>query len=312
MPYFPVDDGFYSHPKRFACDDHAIALWVIAGSWCADKLTDGFVPDRMVIALGFGCDAAEQLEAATLWERDDARAGWRFHEWHGDERSVRNASAQDVVAGQKQKIAGAKYGNHVRWHVKKGRFNSDCEFCASATSAPSHSESHSDTEATPKGSLSESLRIAKGSPNTNTNTNKDVTHLSEASHASNARENEPPPRGRPVKLDAWKLVNSVIPAEHPQAVRAGLAIRAQEMLGSGTPGHTIREALELWLAKNLGPGALPSLVSEVIKNRSPAAARANRSPADERVAQAQTLKTPAQPATKELPWPSPGTTSSTS
>ncbi|AUM18271.1 hypothetical protein CSW53_18115 [Rhodococcus ruber] len=54
-----------------------------------------------------------------------------------------------------------------------------------------------------------------------------------------------------------------------------LAMRAGELLKGGTPDTDVRAALELWLTKpNLGPGVLPSLVSEVIRNRSQPAAAA--------------------------------------
>jgi hypothetical protein len=64
------------------------------------------------------------------------------------------------------------------------------------------------------------------------------------------------------------LVRRIIPKEHPAATRTALRHRASELINSGTPKPVVEAALQLWLTKpNLGPNALPSLVSEVIKSR---------------------------------------------
>jgi len=96
--------------------------------------------------------------------------------------------------------------------------------------------------------------------------------------------------GAKTPIDGWKLIRDLIPAEHPQAIRSGLAVEAATLLKAGTPETDIRDALRLWLAKpNLGPRVLPSLVSEVIRNRSPAALT-RPSTTDQRVASIQALK----------------------
>lgn len=66
------------------------------------------------------------------------------------------------------------------------------------------------------------------------------------------------------------LVQRLIPREHPDAVKTALRIRASELINTGTPAEMVGEALQLWLTKpHLGPNVLPSLVSEVIKLRTP-------------------------------------------
>lgn len=83
------------------------------------------------------------------------------------------------------------------------------------------------------------------------------------------------PLRRRIPIDGWRLVRDLIPAEHPQAVRTGLAVQVATLLGGGTPEADAREALQLWLNKPaLGPGILPSLVSEVIRKRNPGMSRA--------------------------------------
>ena len=67
MTWFHVDDGFWGHPKLDGMTHGAIALWVVAGSWCARYLKDGVVPVDRVAKLGFGLDHANELVRAGLW-----------------------------------------------------------------------------------------------------------------------------------------------------------------------------------------------------------------------------------------------------
>lgn len=79
MPWFRVDDGFCMHAKVVQAGNSAIGLWVRAGSWSAQQLTDGFVPDAMIPALGAVLDDAQRLVDVGLWETVDG--GYRFWQW---------------------------------------------------------------------------------------------------------------------------------------------------------------------------------------------------------------------------------------
>lgn len=84
MTWFKVDDGFYDHPKveALANGEHyvsAVALWTLAGSWCAKYLTDGHVPRSRVVRLGLPMEAAEELVRVGLWTEEDD--GFRFYGW---------------------------------------------------------------------------------------------------------------------------------------------------------------------------------------------------------------------------------------
>lgn len=95
MPWFKVDDRLHSHPKWRATPLPARALWVTAGSWCADQLTDGFVPRHMLRALEGTPSLARQLVEAGLWE--EAPKGWRFHQWDCDgDGTTRNPTRAEV------------------------------------------------------------------------------------------------------------------------------------------------------------------------------------------------------------------------
>lgn len=51
MAWFKVDDKLHSHPKRYRASLRAMGLWVLAGSWCSDQLTDGVIPRDLLAAL---------------------------------------------------------------------------------------------------------------------------------------------------------------------------------------------------------------------------------------------------------------------
>lgn len=83
MAWFKVDDGLHSSRKflsipkraRFA----AIGLWTVAGSWCADELTDGHVPNYMLDVWGAPPSAPQSLVDAGLWERESG--GYVIYNW---------------------------------------------------------------------------------------------------------------------------------------------------------------------------------------------------------------------------------------
>ena len=82
MPWFKVDDKLHDHRKARGAGKAAMGVWVLAGSWAADHLTDGFVPASILTRWGTSRDAARLVEVG-LWHVDeqDGEAGWRFHEW---------------------------------------------------------------------------------------------------------------------------------------------------------------------------------------------------------------------------------------
>jgi hypothetical protein len=101
MPWFKVDDGFHAHHKVAKLGpDHsdALALWVVAGSWSADQLTDGWVPEYVAARLDIHyAERAKALVRVGLWvaaERD-GEPGWLFHGWS---EPGRNPTSEQVKA----------------------------------------------------------------------------------------------------------------------------------------------------------------------------------------------------------------------
>lgn len=152
--WFKVDDSLHSHPKAMAASLEALGFWSVCGSWSGDHLTDGFVPDHVILTLSRGkAQLADELVAVGLWRR--AKGGYRFHQW-----TERNPTKSDVAAAVEKKATGGALGNHLRWHAKKGKKVPTCPFCkesideslsvappiASGASEPADDEADSDAK----------------------------------------------------------------------------------------------------------------------------------------------------------------------
>lgn len=83
MAWFKVDDGFHHSAKVLSIPRsvraEALGAWVIAGTWSADNMTDGFVPQSVLLDWPISGDAVGALCDAGLWLREDG--GIRFHDW---------------------------------------------------------------------------------------------------------------------------------------------------------------------------------------------------------------------------------------
>ncbi len=103
---FQVDGDFYDHPKVIGMSDAAFKLWVRAGSFCANKLTDGFVSeDVLADTLRADKAVAEELVRRRLWRR--VKSGYRFHEW-GDRNLTKARVQADREADRIRKANGRK------------------------------------------------------------------------------------------------------------------------------------------------------------------------------------------------------------
>lgn len=101
MTWFKVDDQLHDHKKarRLGKDKLAASgLWVLCGSWSADTLSDGFVPDEIVERFDPKQVYAKRLVEVELWHRveHDGEPGYEFHDW--DEYQP----TRDKVLGDRQ------------------------------------------------------------------------------------------------------------------------------------------------------------------------------------------------------------------
>ena len=104
MGWLRLDDAFGTHPKVAGLSDRAFRAHVMGLLYCAQHLTDGFVPR----AMGPRATTAKELERAGLWST--SRRGWMIHDFLDY-----NPSRAEVDDKRRAKsIAGAK-GAASRW-----------------------------------------------------------------------------------------------------------------------------------------------------------------------------------------------------
>lgn len=114
MPWFRLDDVFHSHPKVIAAGNEAVGLYVRCGTYAAEHLTDGFVPEHIAHLYG-GLDVrrgSDETLVATLvrtrlWRR--TRGGWRMPDYLDY-----NPSRQEVEIERKRAAE-----RQARWREKK-------------------------------------------------------------------------------------------------------------------------------------------------------------------------------------------------
>jgi hypothetical protein len=117
-----VDDRFHGHSKARRARE-ALALWVLAMSWCADELTDGAVPKDMpdLLLPGLGETFAARLVEVGLWERTDA--GYQFHDWLDYQPSAKTVKRERTKLSEARSKAG-RAGMAARWEKTDPSLNS--------------------------------------------------------------------------------------------------------------------------------------------------------------------------------------------
>lgn len=121
MPWFRVDDNLAFHAKVVEAGNAAMGLWVRAGSWSMQQLSDGFVPTHVARQLGKPAEI-KRLVTSALWL--DGDGGYYFHDW-----AERQPSRADVMRVAEKKGMSGAHGNHIRWHRKRGVLDPDCKWC---------------------------------------------------------------------------------------------------------------------------------------------------------------------------------------
>lgn len=115
MPWFKVDDKLHDHHKVRAAGKSAMGVWVLAGSWAADNLTDGFVPASILPRWGNARDAAKLCDVG-LWlpAEQDGEHGWRFHEWTERQPTRAQKVAERAERAKAGKVGGLASGRSRR------------------------------------------------------------------------------------------------------------------------------------------------------------------------------------------------------
>jgi len=105
VPWFKVDDTLAFHHKTVAAGNAAMGLWVRAGSWSMQTLSDGFIPDGNVTLLGTDGQARKLVEVG-LWDR--LPSGYAFHEWEQRQPTKEQVHTERAATAERQRRAREK------------------------------------------------------------------------------------------------------------------------------------------------------------------------------------------------------------
>lgn len=130
--WFKVDDKLHDHEKVRRLDDlAAVGLWTMAGSWCGDNGTDGFVPSSVLRRWSSSWKRlAAKLVAVNLWTAADQRgeAGYRFVNWTSWQPTA--AQAKDPTERRRWARAKALSRNRELCEAIVTRDRGRCRYCA--------------------------------------------------------------------------------------------------------------------------------------------------------------------------------------
>ncbi|GGD33270.1 hypothetical protein GCM10010915_12070 [Microbacterium faecale] len=106
MPWFKVDDGFYTSRKVLSiprsCRLAAVGLWTMAGNWSGRELTDGRVPNYVLAELGATSRLRRALVEARLW-LDHGSDGIEFNKWAEYQPTRSEVEADRAKAAERQR-----------------------------------------------------------------------------------------------------------------------------------------------------------------------------------------------------------------
>ena len=111
MVDFRVSDGFPSHPKTLGLSLEAIGLWMLAGTWCARYLTDGYIPrDAMAMYMNGSSRPVDELVERNLLA--PVADGWLFVDWSQWQRTKADVESERAQWRARQARARRKrWGN---------------------------------------------------------------------------------------------------------------------------------------------------------------------------------------------------------
>jgi hypothetical protein len=173
VPWFKEDDKFHSTRKLMGVPRRermaAAGLWVIAGSWCMQELTDGRVPAFMLDEWGATPEAAGRLVDCGLWSVTDD--GWLFNAW--DEYQPTRDQVEEERAKARDRMARARANKADRSPDVQANFAGSSSGVRVTPSRPDPtpipSSSSSDSRALPQGLwmkiADKKLKAAKTQPN---------------------------------------------------------------------------------------------------------------------------------------------------
>ena len=110
--WFKTEGKFAFHQKVILAGNKAIGLWVRAGAWSADALTDGHIPSAVISALGGTQADARKLVSVGLWTKTSS--GYQFHDWEDYQPSASDQKAL-IEEGHRRRQERARKAAQARW-----------------------------------------------------------------------------------------------------------------------------------------------------------------------------------------------------
>ncbi|QHB37287.1 hypothetical protein SEA_GUDMIT_59 [Gordonia phage Gudmit] len=257
MTWFKVDDGFWSHPKVMMLSPEATSLWVRAGSYACQHLTDGAIPSAVLPILG-SPDAAQELVESGLWKAH--RQGFRFHDWAdfqetSDEVKKRREQARErqrrARASREKKRNESQGESRVTSHVTNGVTSQEV-----STPDPTRPDP---TRPTPNGVC---VPLPDEPP---------IDDYVPSEIETSARPSTP--KASSVEL---AFIRQQVGRDLPTKVEQSLVVEVRKLRRQYDRG-VIEQALGKWSARDGAPGLLPYLVADIVKagNRPAEASKAD-------------------------------------
>jgi hypothetical protein len=151
MAWFKVDDKLADHRKvrRLGTDKlAAMGLWTLCGSWAADELSDGFVPEEIARRFDPGLECAGRLVEVGLWDpaEQDGETGFQFHEWTDHQPSKDQVlERRRADADRRARWRDAKRNGAARPGPEAGRSTGQPDVSQRDSRVESQQESRRDT-----------------------------------------------------------------------------------------------------------------------------------------------------------------------
>ena len=263
--WMKVDDKLHTHRKTRRAlrsqpdkrrDCAPLGLWVLAGSWCSQNGTEGWIPAEDLDRFDDDWEAlTERLVAADYWwpEVRDGEPGFGFVDW-------------SEYNGRERESDSGKFGNHLRWHVSRGVVKEGCEHCPQ----PPESAPLSPPDSPP---ISPPIRTPESDPNRP----PESPNIAQPNPIPNPIPNPTPFTRSPANADEPHHINTdsindsindagIIDADfadwwqhYPRKVGKGQALRAYRTARKKTDAATLIEAITTqtgWLLRS-GPAFCP-------------------------------------------------------
>lgn len=266
MTWFRADDQQHSHPKVIEAGLEAMGLWLLAGTYCCDKLTDGFVAWPVIERLAGGKAKAKKLakllvdakgeSQVGLWEEVDG--GCRFHDWRVYQLPAAEERARRAALSAKRSVAGT-LGAQKRWQNDAPR---DGKTARLPSESDGKADSKRDGKTGPLPSESHGKPIAP-SPSPDPELNPPQPPFAQSP------EPESPVAAPPREPESWEL-----PGHDPEAWSRGISDATGQPC-SIPSGRAEREAI-LRAGENCPKVATPADRARWVRARAFEFANANR------------------------------------